>query len=221
MNHDPKRPPFKVSRRPGRGLSTPSCQWKLSGFHEVLLKVSGRPAVGSFYAHFNNAADSVIFKFQRCFLTLTALQRYYGGYTPEWLNRTGQSGNAFGDAVGSFNRSWVASHRGVHGQNERQYRTYKSLGCEVFYPHPLPCPFALRTLPFSRSGIASLALFRDLASISRRSLLTFRSIVTILAMRLSAYAVTLSLAVFVCARPQRLRRADFTLQNGQDAIALK
>ena len=40
-------------------------------------------------------------------------------------------------------------------------------------------------------------------------------------MRLSAYAVTLSLAVFVCARPQRLRRTDFTLQNGQDAIALK
>ena len=141
LNHGPKRPPFKVSRRPERGLSTPSCQWKLSGFREVLLKVSGRPAVGSFYAHFTNAADSVIFKFQRCFLTLTALQRYHGGYTPEWLNRTGQSGNAFGDAVGSFNRTWVASHGGVHGQNERQYRTYKSLGLRGILSSSTPLSF--------------------------------------------------------------------------------
>jgi len=40
-------------------------------------------------------------------------------------------------------------------------------------------------------------------------------------MQMHAIFVTLALALAVSARPPFTRRADFTLKNGQDAIALK
>jgi len=64
--------------------------------------------------------------------------------------------------------------------------------------------------------------FSFLRFFSPNRLLSFSSFhLSIIKMQMHAIFVTLALALAISARPPFTRRADFTLKNGQDAIALK